>query len=123
MSMGGAEQSCGRSWIGVGLDGTLAVYDRSKGATHIGDPVPEMVARVKRWISEGLDVRIFTARVAPAGTPCVAMCSAINTWLLQHLGRALPITCVRDDGMVELWDHRAVQVVTNTGQRIDGCSG
>ena len=52
-------------WIGVDLDGTLAQYDGFKGCTVIGDPVQVMLARVKKWISEGIEVRIFTARVNP----------------------------------------------------------
>jgi len=36
-------------WIGVDLDGTLAVYDGWRGPEHIGPPVPAMVERVKRW--------------------------------------------------------------------------
>ena len=50
-------------WIGVDLDGTLAEYGGWKGPDHIGPPVPKMLERVKSWIAEGRDVRIFTARV------------------------------------------------------------
>lgn len=47
-----------RGWIGVDLDGTLAHYDGWKGETHIGKPIPLMLARVKRWLAEGKEVRI-----------------------------------------------------------------
>ena len=40
-------------------------------------------------------------------------------WCQAHLGRVLPVTCVKDFGMVELWDDRAVQVVPNDGRRVD----
>jgi hypothetical protein len=47
----------GRSpWIGVDLDGTLAsdmgqqLWD-AEGRPKIGQPVPEMVARVKTWVA------------------------------------------------------------------------
>jgi hypothetical protein len=46
-------------WIGVDLDGTLAHYDGWKGADHIGEPIAPMVERVKRWLSEGHEVRVF----------------------------------------------------------------
>ena len=36
-----------RGWIGVDLDGTLAMYDQWAGAGHIGEPIPLMVERVK----------------------------------------------------------------------------
>ena len=55
-------------WIGVDLDGTLAQYGGWNGGL-IGDPVPLMLQRVKEWIADGKDVRIMTARVAPAPWP------------------------------------------------------
>src|SRR5690349_18780615 len=61
----GVGDGCGQAmsgWIGVDLDGTLAEYHGWKGVEHIGPPIPEMVARVKQWLAEGRDVRIFTAR-------------------------------------------------------------
>ncbi len=51
-------------WYGVDLDGTLAHYDGWMGPTEIGPPISKMVHRVRRWLAEGRDVRIFTARVA-----------------------------------------------------------
>ncbi|HEX5424856.1 MAG TPA: hypothetical protein VFW94_15010 [Candidatus Acidoferrales bacterium] len=110
-------------WIGVDLDGTLAHYDGWKGATHIGAPVGPMLERVKRWLSDGRDVRIFTTRISHDGTPARAEEAALATiaivaWLRRHLGRDLPITNVKDYGMVELWGDRCVQVVPNTGERV-----
>jgi len=102
-------------WIGVDLDGTLAVYGVWMGPDRIGEPVPAMLDRVKRWIEEGKDVRIFTARaMIPDQIP------AVIGWCKLHLGVELPVTCRKDFGMVELWDDRCVQVETNTGWRIDG---
>lgn len=54
-------------WIGVDLDGTIAEYHGWVSPTHIGAPIPKMVERVKVWLSEGKEVRIFTARVFPGG--------------------------------------------------------
>ncbi len=125
-------------WIGVDLDGTLAHYDGWKGVDHIGEPVPAMLARVKQWLAEGHDVRIFTARVcisaryaAVAPSTCMedgsrsargwcVITAYINAWLEKHLGRTLPITNEKDLAMVQLWDDRCVQVVPNTGARVDG---
>jgi hypothetical protein len=128
-------------WIGVDLDGTLAEYAGWQGPEHIGAPVPAMVERVKRWLAEGREVRIFTARVwpftnvlypnAPSPAPTMipaphderteqafsAACS-IAAWCHIHLGRLLPITCAKDYGMVELYDDRAVQVRMNTGELV-----
>lgn len=114
-------------WIGVDLDRTLAVYDKWQGHAHIGEPVPSMVARIKAWLADGIEVRIFTARVCRMFEPTVEaqteyyeVVLAIQEWCQQHIGVVLPITCIKDFSMWELWDDRAVQVVPNTGKRADG---
>lgn len=104
-------------WIGVDLDGTLATYDGWRGEMHIGAPVPRMVRRVKRWLAEGRVVKIFTARAFCASEPALRN---IEAWCEEHIGVILPITCMKDHGMVELWDDCCVQVMTNTGKRADG---
>lgn len=116
-------------WIGVDLDGTLAKYEGWIHETHIGDPVPAMLARVKDWLARGIEVRIVTARVAADDVPIVGdkarlsssdICTAIQDWTEKHLGMRLSVTCKKDFGMVELWDDRCVQVIPNTGMRADG---
>jgi len=111
-------------WIAVDLDGTLAQYDGWVSPTHIGEPVPLMVDRVKQWLIEGKDVRIFTARVFPGGNvsedEVQEVRIAISNWCKINVGEVLLITCTKDYGMVELWDDRAVQVIPNTGKRADG---
>lgn len=105
-----------KGWIGVDLDGTLAHYEGWKGIEHIGAPIAPMVDRVKRWIEEGKDVRIFTARVATSDeAELKAVLYRIELWCHEYIGRSLQVTNVKDFGMVELWDDRAVQVTTNTG--------
>lgn len=108
-------------WIAVDLDGTLAHYEGWQGIDHIGPPVPAMLERVKRWLAEGREVRIFTARVGVTDVrERHGVIVAIDNWSRTHIGRVLPITNVKDFGMVELWDDRAVQVEANTGRRMDG---
>jgi hypothetical protein len=120
-----------KGWIGVDLDGTLAHYDRWRGPHHIGEPIPAMLARVKKWLAEGREVRIFTARVE-AGTITLGMdvqngeaCrnaalveQSVRAWCKKHVGQELPVTCKKDFGMIELWDDRCVQVIPNTGRTI-----
>lgn len=115
-----------RGWIGVDLDRTLARYDNWEGPDHIGEPVPLMVKRVQKWLTEGKDVRIFTARVThnTSSDPEKRreqhlVRSAIQRWSQEQFGKILPITCVKDYGMIELWDDRAVQIIPNTGIRVD----
>lgn len=109
-----------RGWIGVDLDGTLAHYDGWNGPTHIGEPVPAMLRRVKAWLAEGRDVRIFTARVwhdrtAERYESASLARLAIEAWVETHVGQKLPITCEKDYGMVELYDDRCKFVFPNSG--------
>jgi hypothetical protein len=116
-------------WYGVDLDGTLAHFDHWRGPDHIGEPVPAMLARVKQWLTEGRDVRIFTARVAASGLvngdgdhdshdfAAVQRC-LIRAWCLRHVGRVLPVTATKDLACLELWDDRAIQVRRNTGEPV-----
>lgn len=101
-------------WIGVDLDGTLAVYDEWRGVEHIGEPIPAMVERVKYWLESGIDVRIFTARVYGDGRADALR--PIEAWCAEHIGVVLPVTCQKDYGMVQLWDDRCVPVIPNTGR-------
>lgn len=113
-------------WIGVDLDGTLAEYHGWNGG--IGKPVPLMVKRVKRWLSAGLDVRIFTARVSPLGGKsfesgreaddefCEEQTCLIEDWCLEHLGQVIPVTYQKDFRMAQLWDDRVICVQFNTGK-------
>jgi hypothetical protein len=121
-------------WIGVDLDGTLAHYTGWVGPDHIGEPIAAMVDRVKDWLANGHDVRIFTARV-DGGTVALNMGNesgehfrdverirtTIEAWCLTHIGAVLPVTNVKDYGMVELWDDRCIHVKINTGEPC--CSG
>lgn len=127
-------------WIGVDFDGTLAEYGTWGGADHCGRPIAPMVDRVKRWLAEGHTVRIFTARIHPLDR-CVMpeevlvaaigagvivnrtdeaklAVMSIRAWCREHIGQVLPITNVKDYGMIELWDDRAVQVRPNTGEAV-----
>jgi len=110
-------------WIGVDLDGTLAHYEKWVGPEHIGEPIPAMVGRVKRWLAEGRDVRIFTARVSHDGSAlrlneALIARGAVERWCREHLGQVLLVTCTKDYAMLELWDDRAVQVRLNTGEPV-----
>lgn len=118
-------------WIGVDLDGTLAVY-RGWNNGEIGEPVPAMVERVKAWLADGQDVRVFTARVGVCGEYSAESLRTANEefareqeqlicdWCEKHIGQRLKVTAVKDFTMVELWDDRAVQVYPNTGIPVSG---
>jgi hypothetical protein len=114
-------------WIGVDLDGTVAIYTSWKRWDSIGEPIPKMVARIKAWLAEGIKVKIFTARVGLETDTCKisgetftkeAMTAVVQRWTLKHIGKRLKVTATKDFAMRELWDDRAVQVVANTGNTI-----
>jgi len=107
-------------WVAVDLDGTLATFDQWTGLERIGAPIAPMVDRVKRMLEDGYDVRIFTARAACSADELPIVERAIKAWCLTHLGRELPITCVKDFGMVMLFDDRCYAVQTNTGKLLGG---
>jgi hypothetical protein len=112
-----------KPWIGVDLDGTLAHYEGWNDG-KIGDPIKPMQDRVIRWLAEGKNVKIFTARVSEINTQDItrsvdSIRKTIEEWCLKNLGQVLPITNIKDYGMVELWDDRAVQVIPNTGMTVE----
>lgn len=114
-------------WIGVDFDGTLAEYHGWSGWNVFGKPIPLMTQRVRDWLAGGKDVRIFTARVGlvlGAVEKCRhtgqsftnhMMVAAIQDWTEEYVGARLPVTCVKDLWMTELWDDRAVGMQINTG--------
>ncbi len=116
-----------KGWIGVDLDGTLAHYENWEGPLHIGEPILKMAERVRCWISEGVDVRIFTARVSRTAVERnrkegekfyqlhLDIVKVIQDWTEKHFGKRLKVTCEKDFSMAELWDDRCVQVIPNTG--------
>lgn len=123
-------------WVGVDLDGTLAEYHGWNGGA-IGEPVPAMLARVKGWLAEGVEVRVFTARVQDfypstmyenevdfavgvAKKQDVTAALEIQEWTRKHFGQRLTVTNRKDFAMIELYDDRCVQIEANTGRRVDG---
>lgn len=85
-------------WFGVDFDKTLVDED--------GQPIPEMVDRVKNALSEGKDVRIFTARIS--GDEVSDSIREINDFCLENFGQELPITNEKDYELEEIWDDKAV---------------
>jgi hypothetical protein len=104
----------GSHWIGVDLDGTLA-HDLGNdgGLDEIGRPIKPMLDRLRKWIADGKTVKIFTAR---ASSPRQVI--MIKEWLASYGLPDLEVTNVKDRRMIELWDDRCVQVMTNLGEPI-----
>lgn len=115
--------------IAVDLDGVLAEDHGWEGPEHIGAPVPAMLARVKAWRADGIEVRIFTARVSYGDDPDTARAeevtrayTVISAWCWEYLGEVLPITCEKSYQCAALYDDRAYRVEANTGRLLSTSS-
>lgn len=106
------------AWIGVDFDGTLAHYDGWRGMATVGAPIPAMVERVKAALARGWIVKIVTARVCAGQTDddLALAHRVLDAWCEEVFGHRLTLTAEKDFKMIELWDDRCVQVITNTGQ-------
>ncbi len=102
-----------RTWIGVDLDGTLAYSDAGSSMQQVGEPIPAMLAMVKKMIHNGIRIKIFTARATDS-----EQLPIIRKWLVANGLPELEITNVKDFCMIRLYDDRCVQVEKNTGRLI-----
>jgi hypothetical protein len=107
--------------IGVDLDGTLVKWYGTSSAEYVpdklGEPIVEMVNRVKVWLSKGYEVVIFTARAHPAHTVDADIAKmAIRKWCRETFGVELEITCMKDPMMTRIYDDRAITVEKDTGR-------
>ena len=66
-----------------------------------------MVRLVRKYIHDGYDVRLFTARKPHP---------ALRRWMQEHLGKVLPITNTKDPGLIAFYDDKAINVKHNTGE-------
>ncbi len=98
----------------VDFDGTLAFYDGSKGPLHLGAPVPRMVAQIKRWLAQGDQVVIFTARVQ--NHDAAGIRPLIEAWSKRHIGQVLEVTNEKRHEFSDFYDDRAWRVEKNTGR-------
>jgi hypothetical protein len=132
----------GTGWIGVDFDGTIAEYYEWMGWNVFGSPIMPMIYRIRRWLGEGHDVKVLTARIGVVGgywegtkwvhgeakiNSCritgakfsnADMARAISEYTEKHVGAALDVTCIKDLRMIELWDDRCIQVEPNTGRTV-----
>ncbi len=69
-----------------------------------------MVRQVRKWLMDGRDVRIFTARRPHP---------VIRKFCKDNFGKILPITNVKDPNMQALFDDRAVGIKRNEGVPFD----
>lgn len=107
-------------WVGVDLDGTLAVYHGWVEEGHIGRPLMPMVRRVRQLLAAGWEVKILTARMGEAiPSDKEAVLAAIRDFCLEQFSVALPVVAAKDQKMVEFYDDRCRQVVSNDGTTVE----
>jgi hypothetical protein len=109
------------TYIGVDFDGTLATHPHPPNF-ELGSPVTVMVERVKRWLKQGIEVRIITARAAVfesedyCDSDVEKAISDIQYWCYCNISpQKFTVQAHKDFGMVALWDDLAVSVCQDTG--------
>lgn len=106
--------------IALDLDKTLFTYESKWKAQRIGEPIPEMVENVKKWLAKGYSVTIFSARVARDNlTDKIKQEKMISDALYKAGLPMLPITCIKFPHFTHFIDDKAFHSVPNTGQIIN----
>lgn len=105
--------------VACDFDGTLAYYDRWRGAMHFGAPIPAMVKKVQWHIAKGDTVWIFTARIqGDENHSREEVIEGIQQWCERHIGQRLDVTNIKRTDFDLFYDDRAIQVIKNTGKRV-----
>ena len=105
-------------WIGCDFDGTLIRHGGWDNTTHDllqAHPIKPMIERVRTWLAEGYEVKIFTANAGNAKRE-----HYIINWCVENLGQQLEITNAKDHRVLELWDDHNVAVEEDTGRILGG---
>lgn len=104
-------------WFGVDFDRTLTKrtsHDPNFSLAMTGEPNEEVVKEVQKLLTKKIPVRIFTARMHNAlsgKNSYEEVVNPIEKWCFQYLGQVLPITCIKDSKMIQLWDDRARTII------------
>jgi 3-deoxy-D-manno-octulosonate 8-phosphate phosphatase KdsC-like HAD superfamily phosphatase len=108
--MNGMMRMSEKKCIAVDLDGTLAYYDTYKGAHHIGRPIPAMMQKVRKWLKEGHQVAIFTARASSEEN-----IRYVKERLKKYGLPDLMVTNIKYPQFTDFFDDRAWRVLKNKG--------
>ena len=104
----------GLGWVGFDFDRTIAHYEHFIQGV-LGEPIPPMIDLMKKYLSDGYEVRIVTARYDNGEEEI----RAIKDWCKRYVGQELRVTNCKDFEMLVLYDDRAIQVEPNTGRIIE----
>lgn len=78
-----------------------------------GPPIPKMLKRVLKWLEQGDEVVIFTARVHDKD-PKIRQ--VLEEWSKRYIGQVLEITNEKTPDMDFIYDDKGVTVEINTGE-------
>lgn len=109
----GGGKSMKRDVEAFDLDATLAEYHGYQGDDHIGEPIPEMMEKVQKFLDEGKEVVIFTARAHNPKSKQI-----VQNWLEKHGLPRLEVTNIKRPEFSRIYDDRARQVEPNTGRLV-----
>lgn len=103
--------------IALDLDRTLAKC--SGDYTKVGEIIPSMLFKVKKWLARGYKITIFTARVSVNDwhTPEVAAAQKkmIVDWMVENGFPVMDITSDKHPSFTHMIDDRAYHVIPNSG--------
>ena len=106
----------------VDFDGTLAEDTGWKGFRHFGKPVPETIRKIRRWLEEGDEVIVHTARLSlsPNFDPKdenldkEGVRALVEDWCEKNIGKRLEVTNEKQ-GYGPQYDDWGCHVIKNTG--------
>lgn len=100
----------------VDFDRTLAYYESwDVSGPALGRPIMPNVERVKRWLAEGTEVRIFTARASGTNPRRDKDVEAIKLWCMEQFNEILAVVCEKNFATIAILDDLAMAVEPNTG--------
>jgi hypothetical protein len=98
-------------YIAFDFSGTLAKHkDQTTDKFQPGEPVPDMIKIAKAFLDKGYKVKILTVH---GGKPDDV--KTIQAWSQKNIGQKLEVTNVKQHGLIQLWDDRAIRVERNKG--------
>ncbi len=101
----------------VDFDGTLAQYISGYFAQDKdGPPVIPMLERVRKWVKDGVTVKIFTARVCGPKEEADHHRKKVQDWLESHGLPRLEVVNYKTWSTVAIYDDIAFRIIKNTGE-------
>lgn len=110
----------------VDFDKTLAEFNLN-GAEYVpgktGNPIPKMVNRVRRWLEEGDEIIILTARMWSGKSADILALEkrGIEKFCIDNFGQIFEVTSEKSPHIDFIYDDKAIRVEENTGE-IVGCT-